>query len=69
MIIGFSTYALKNGVINALELTTLLLVEFYKKLCGFILTHMYSWSHQIRAAMTVDRMDAKAALEVTSAYQ
>ena len=34
-----------------------------------LLTHMHSWSHQMLAAMTVDRMDAEAALEVTSAYQ
>ena len=31
--------------------------------------HMHSWSYQMLAAMTVDRMDAEAALEVTSAYQ
>lgn len=34
-----------------------------------LLTHMHSWSHQMLAAMTVDRMDAEAALEVSSAYQ
>ena len=31
-----------------------------------LLTHMHSWSHQMLAAMTVDRMDAEAALEVVS---
>ncbi len=34
-----------------------------------LLTHMHSWSHQMLAAMTVDPMDAEAALEVSSAYQ
>ena len=34
-----------------------------------LLTHMHSWSHQMLAAMTVDRMDAEAALEVSSAFQ
>ena len=32
-----------------------------------LLTHMHSWSHQMLAAMTVDRMDAEAALEVSPA--
>lgn len=32
-----------------------------------LLTHMHSWSHQMLAGMTVDRMDAEAALEVSSA--
>ena len=34
-----------------------------------LLTHMHSWSHQMLAAMAVDRMDAEAAVEVSSAYQ
>ena len=28
-----------------------------------LLTHMHSWSHQMLAAMTVDRMDAEEALD------
>ena len=34
-----------------------------------LLTHMHSWSHQMLAAMTVDRIDSETALEVSSAYQ
>ena len=33
-----------------------------------LLTHMHSWSHQMLAGMTVGRMDARAAIEVSSAY-
>ena len=33
-----------------------------------LLTHIHSWSHQMLAGMTVDLMDARAALEVSSAY-
>ena len=36
---------------------------------SFILTHMHSWSHQMLVAMTVDRMDPEAALEISTAYQ
>ena len=31
--------------------------------------HMHSWGHQMMSAMVLDRLDAEAALEVTSAYQ
>ena len=34
-----------------------------------LLTQMHLWSHQMLAAMTVDRMDAEAALEVSSANE
>jgi hypothetical protein len=34
-----------------------------------LLTHMHSWSHQMLAAMTVDRIDSETALEVSSVYQ
>lgn len=30
-----------------------------------LLTHMHSWSHQMLAGMTLDRMDSETALEVS----
>ena len=34
-----------------------------------LLTHMHSWSHQMLAGMLLNRLDAEAALEVSSTYQ
>ena len=35
----------------------------------FLFRHMGSWSQSMLAGMTLDRMDAEASLEVSSAYQ
>ncbi len=31
--------------------------------------HMHSWSHQMLAGIVLDRLDAEAALEVSTTYQ